>query len=503
MRGKKRKPLRIGVIAAAGKGTRAYPRTTYIPKPLFRFGEKSLLERNAEILFKSLGVKKLYIIVGHLGEQVQEEAERIRRKYKNLAVETSPWTRTGLAGDIAVLRDRIDEDFAVILGDEFYHKTRHDRLLQSWKSHPDAEGLIAVWKSDLISNIRKNYSVELDGERIRCLIEKPEAPPNNLAGLGTYIFSSSFFDFFDSTPPSRKSGVVELTDVIDRMARETSSVYAKEVGGRYFNINSLADYYASYYELRNENFKSYKISLIIPALNNAQTLSDVISDYRSRVDEIIVVDLGSSDDTVKIALSLKAKVIRHEFDSRYGPYNARAVYEAMREARGDILVLTLADGSFRAHDMPKLLEYLKDCDMAVGTRTTRQMIEQGSNLKPLYRWLNVFFGKLVEVMWWGQEPRFTDIGCVYRALWKDSFLKMSRDIRARDKTFSLELMIESLRYHMRCIEIPVSFNQRYGYVEDERLGKRWRYFFSVLSMIFTRRLFSSDRADPSEGAGST
>ena len=134
-----------------------------------------------------------------------------------------------------------------------------------------------------------------------------------------------------------------------------------------------------------------------------------------------------------------------------------------------------------------MLEYLKDCDMAVGTRTTRQMMEQGSNLSPLYRWLNVFFGKLVEILWWSREPRFTDIGCIYRAIWKDSFEKITPDLRAKDKTFSLEMMIEIMRYHMRCIEVPVSFYKRYGSVLEESMSDRWRYFFSVLRLIFRRR----------------
>ncbi|MGQ2870709.1 sugar phosphate nucleotidyltransferase, partial [Leptospira santarosai] len=38
------------MIAAAGKGTRAYPRTTYIPKPLFEFQGKTILERNVELM---------------------------------------------------------------------------------------------------------------------------------------------------------------------------------------------------------------------------------------------------------------------------------------------------------------------------------------------------------------------------------------------------------------------------------------------------------------------
>ncbi|NJN50906.1 MAG: hypothetical protein HC809_03100, partial [Gammaproteobacteria bacterium] len=71
-----------------------------------------------------------------------------------------------------------------------------------------------------------------------------------------------------------------------------------------------------------------------------------------------------------------------------------------------------------------------------------------------------FFGKLVEILWWGQEPRFTDIGCLYRAIWKDSFEKIAHELEAKNKTFSLEMMIEI----MRCFMVPLSRKER----ESER-----------------------------------
>ncbi len=483
--------VRVGVIAAAGKGTRAYPRTSFIPKPLFRFDGRTLLERNAEMLFRDFGVRRLYVLVGHLREQVVEEVERIRARYRDREIEPALWTQKGLASDVASLRSQIHEDFVLVLGDEFYHNTDPKKLVSTWKARKNAAALIAVWKSDLVSYIRKNYSVEMKGQRVERLIEKPQDPPNNLVGLGTYLFTPDFFDFFDRTEPSPRSGVVELTDVIDHIARDTGRVFAQEIGGRYFNINSLADYYAVNYFLRTESFSKYRISLVIPTRNNAATLPDVISDFQKSVHEVVVVDMGSSDDTVSLAQKARVRVVTLRDEAPHS--DGRAVYEGLLRATGDILVVAPPDGSFRAHDLPKLLEYLKDCDLAVGTRTTRQMIEQGANLRPAYRWLNVFFGKFVEILWWDQEPRYTDIGCAYRAIWKDSFEKISGELRARDRTYCLEMMIETMRFHMRCIEVPVSYYQRYGQSPEETLSSRWRYFFSVLGLILSRRFPSLGR----------
>lgn len=487
----KHSTIRTGVIAAAGKGTRAYPRTTFIPKPLFLIEDSTLLEKNIRLQFEVLKVERVYIIVGHLKEMVIAEVERIRQKFPGKEIFTSEWTGRGLAADVASLRDRIREDFVLILGDELYFHTDHEKLISHWKKRKNAQALIGILKTHLQSDIRKNYSVDLDKDRVIQLIEKPEFPHNDILGLGSYVFSPTYFDHFDATPPSERSGVVELTDVIDQIAKQTDEVYATLFKGRYFNINSVADLYSAIYFTRSEKFNKYKISVIIPTHNNESTLPDVISDFKNHVHEIIITDMASTDRTIHFAKKEKVRVVEIDED-RIGNtspavFYAPAIFSAMEEAKGDILVLASADGSFRARDLPKLLEYMKDSDMVVGTRTTRQMIEQGSNLVPMNRWINVFFGKMVEILWWSQEPRLTDIGCVYRAIWKDSFLKIKEDLKSNNKTFLTEMMIEIMRYHMRSIEIPVSYYKKYGKAAEESNQDRWSYFWAILKLIIGKK----------------
>ena len=50
--------------------------------------------------------------------------------------------------------------------------------------------------------------------------------------------------------------------------------------------------------------------------------------------------------------------------------------------------------------------------MVMGTRTTRQMVQQGANMGSLLRWGNVTVAKLMELAWYiSSEPRLTDVGC--------------------------------------------------------------------------------------------
>ncbi|EMJ90762.1 glycosyltransferase family 2 protein [Leptospira alstonii] len=478
--------IEVGVIAAAGKGTRAYPRSTYIPKPLFEFQGKTILERNVELMQSTFHVKKIYVLVGHLQEMVVSEIERIRKNHRNVEIIPSLWTTKGLASDIASLEPQIRSPFITILGDEFYFHPDHKKFIQTFRKHPKLIASIGVQKTTLLSRIRKNYSVELKGDRILELVEKPSDPPNDLLGLGSYLFTPAYFEYFKKTPPSPKSGVIEITDVIDLMAKESGKVFATELDVEYFNINSMQDYHHAVYEIRNEEFARFKTTLIVPTKNNERSVADVIVDFRGKVDEILVVDFGSTDKTLEIAKKEKAKVLSFE-TAEDGDHFGKQIREGIRAASGDIAIIVTPDGSYRSKDYPKLLEYLKDSDMVIGTRTTRQMIEQGSNLLPGVRVVNLILGKLIEVFWWGMEPRFTDAMCSYFAIWKDSYSKIEPDLEMNDRRIIPELMMETVRSYMRCIEIPISY-----YRPIESVPKNTaREFISIVRLMLKKKWFGN------------
>ncbi|MDX1961129.1 MAG: sugar phosphate nucleotidyltransferase [Leptospiraceae bacterium] len=449
--------IRVGVIAAAGKGTRAYPRTSFIPKPLFQIENKSVLSHNVNLLHNKLKVDIIYILVGHLKEQVIAEIEQLKYKYPKVKLEAHEWTTKGLASDVASLESKINEPFLTILGDEFYYKTNHEAFLETYSKYKDLVASIGVLKTSILSRIRKNYSVELEGnDRIKNLVEKPDDPPNQYLGLGSYLFTPTYFEYFKKTPPGKKSGVVEITDVIDNMAKNTGKVFATKIQCEYYNINSMQDLHQAVYDIRNDLFSKYKISLIIPTENDERSLSDVITDFSGSIHEIVIVDAESKDKTLEIAKGFKSRIEQYYKNDRT-EYEGIQIRQGLDKATGDILIIVSPDGAFRSKDLPKLLEYIKDCDMVVGTRTTRQMIEQGSNLKPLPRLINLVMGKIVEVLWWGQEPRFTDVDCKYIAIWKDTYTKIKPRLEIRGKNYTVEMMIEIVRSHMRCIEIPISY----------------------------------------------
>jgi glycosyltransferase involved in cell wall biosynthesis len=219
------------------------------------------------------------------------------------------------------------------------------------------------------------------------------------------------------------------------------------------------------------------LSVVIPSYNEAASIARVVRDFVPHAHEVIVMDNCSADGSGELARA--AGAIVHSRPLRgYGD----ALRQGMDEATGDILVLVEADGTFRAKDLGKLLEYLKDADMVIGTRTTRQMIEQGANMDGLLRWGNVVVGKLIEGLWWTREPRFTDVGCTYRALWRDAYRKIRPYLTQTDATFSPEMMIEIVRSEGRLIEVPVSYYRRVG-GESKHSSSRWHSMRTGLRMV--------------------
>ncbi len=115
-----------------------------------------------------------------------------------------------------------------------------------------------------------------------------------------------------------------------------------------------------------------KISVVIPAYNEEKTLPRTLLEIKRLqiASEIIVVDDGSSDETVKNVRKIRGiNLICHP----YNRGNGAAVKTGLRVATGDIIVTMDGDGQHKAKDIPRLVKELqKGYDMVVGARTSKQ-----------------------------------------------------------------------------------------------------------------------------------
>ncbi|MEV0897559.1 glycosyltransferase family 2 protein [Actinoplanes sp. NPDC049802] len=152
-----------------------------------------------------------------------------------------------------------------------------------------------------------------------------------------------------------------------------------------------------------------RVSVIVPALNEAQNLPHVFARL-PQVDEIVLVDGGSTDDTVAVARRLRPD-IRVVRQNRKGKGNALAC--GFAEATGDIIVMIDADGSTDPLEIPSFIEALRDgADFAKGSRF--QGAGGSADITRLRRAGNKCLSMLVNVLF---GTRYSDLCYGYNAFW--------------------------------------------------------------------------------------
>ena len=135
-----------------------------------------------------------------------------------------------------------------------------------------------------------------------------------------------------------------------------------------------------------------KVSVIIPAFNESQSIGQVVKDIMTLYPdfELIVVDDGSTDSTASVAKDAGATVYSHP----YNIGNGAAIRSGIRLASGSILVFMDGDGQHDPSDIGKMLEYFPNYDMVVGARLSAQHASWGRDIaNKIYNRLATYVAK--------------------------------------------------------------------------------------------------------------
>lgn len=463
----------IVVILAGGKGSRLHPYTRKIPKGLMKIDNITILERSIEIVKNQLKKREVHLVLGYGADEIMSYLANRRELgveiiYHRIPIED---VKRGLTHSLLQLRTFVKKYFVVMMGDEVYVESDHEKMIEQMKERDGFDIFCMIKETNYPDEILKNYSVEISGNGITSIEEKPEKIVNKYAGLGTIACSLKVLDLIDSE--LKRPDPRNFIDCLGQGVRDGLSAYYFLSHCDYFNINNKHDLFLARYFHRSKYMDKCKKSLIIPAYNEAETIGSVVRDFKDHVDEIVVMDNQSPDGTGEIARKAGAKVFSRKLKG-YGD----AIRQGLDEAEGDILIITEADMTFRAKDLSKLLEYLKDADAVIGTRTSRSFIHDEANMDWLLRIGNVLFGKMISMLWWDHQCRLTDVGCTYRVLWRSTY----DEIRERLVSNGPEFSPEMLNSYLRLVEVPVNYHQRVTGQSKISISK-WHSIMVALRML--------------------
>lgn len=198
------------------------------------------------------------------------------------------------------------------------------------------------------------------------------------------------------------------------------------------------------------------IKLIIPAYNEQNAIAQVIAEIPELVNEIIVVDNNSNDETTANAKNAGATVL-FEHRKGYGYACLKGLeYIANQETKPDIIVFLDGDYSDYPQDLHSLIAPIieENIDFVIGARVKR--LRETGSMTPQQifgNWLACFLMKLFF------NSKFTDLG-PFRAIKYDKLQALAME----DKTYgwTVEMQLKALKKNVSYVEIPVRYKNRIG-----------------------------------------
>ncbi|MEE9151270.1 MAG: bifunctional sugar-1-phosphate nucleotidylyltransferase/acetyltransferase [Thermoplasmata archaeon] len=199
------------LILAAGEGTRMRPLTANIPKPLLPVAGKPFLRHIIETL-EGLEIRDIHLLIGWKNLKIKEyfgDGGRFNVSISYLYQEE----RLGTAHAVGIAKSVMDSPFICLNGDIVVAKAYIKGLMDFYKSH---EGnIISLARVD---KPERFGVVNLEGDRVKEITEKPKLPKSDLINAGIYLFTPDVFKAIEETPKSSR-GEYEITESIKILMR--------------------------------------------------------------------------------------------------------------------------------------------------------------------------------------------------------------------------------------------------------------------------------------------
>lgn len=193
---------------------------------------------------------------------------------------------------------------------------------------------------------------------------------------------------------------------------------------------------------------------VMPAYNAAATIRQTVADIpEGSVDEIILVDDCSRDNTVEIARELGLTVIPHERNLGYGG-NQKTCYRHALAAGADFVVMIHPDYQYDSRVIPAAVEFLRlgICDFVMGSRIrTRQEALQGG--MPRYKYISNRILTMIENIVLGQN--LGDFHSGFRAYRREVLETIPFERNSNDFVFDSQFLAQAVHFGFKLGDVPV------------------------------------------------
>lgn len=202
--------MKTAVILAGGLGTRLYPLTMEVPKPLIPVQGKTLTEHVIQI-FKEHGIEHVILSVGYKADMIKKHFGD-GSEYGIKITYIVEKERLGTGGWMHLVEEPPEEDFIVVNGDNLFDLDFR-KMLQQHKE----DGNIVTIALHEVEDTSAYGVADLDGRKIKRFVEKPkpEEAPSKKINSGYYIFSPEAFKYI----PEKKAFMFE-TDFFPILAEQ-------------------------------------------------------------------------------------------------------------------------------------------------------------------------------------------------------------------------------------------------------------------------------------------
>lgn len=223
-----------------------------------------------------------------------------------------------------------------------------------------------------------------------------------------------------------------------------------------------------------------KIYIVIPAYNEENTISGVIKDLKKHnYHNIIVVDDGSTDNTLKIARQAGTLVVRHPINLGQGAA-LRTGMDLALDLGVDLIVTFDADGQHMARDINKLIKPVisKEVDIALGSR----FIDNSSNT-PWLKKVLLKIGVILVFLMYGIMLSDTHNGL--KAISRQAAQKISIESRGMEHASEIIGKIKVNRIKFKEIPVTIRYSE-YSIKKGQRISNSLNIFIKMLAKWFMK-----------------